>query len=145
MKHSIFMYAAVGATVVLSTLAHAQQSCTAGRSAFITGQTPFRTGMLKVGDKTLKIHLDGCNFQPFFKSKAAKGPRRDFFCFTDNADLFALRYEWKVSFKFIDGNLFTGKVQESKVPLVVNLLQDPWVAVTNGSQGKFNRYQRKGV
>jgi arylsulfatase A-like enzyme len=28
---------------------YAQQSCTAGRSAFITGQSPFRTGLLKVG------------------------------------------------------------------------------------------------
>jgi arylsulfatase A-like enzyme len=28
---------------------YGQQSCTAGRSAFITGQTPFRTGLLKVG------------------------------------------------------------------------------------------------
>ena len=28
---------------------YGQQSCTAGRSAFITGQYPFRTGLLKVG------------------------------------------------------------------------------------------------
>src|ERR1700736_2475689 len=28
---------------------YGQQSCTAGRSAFITGQTPFRTGLTKVG------------------------------------------------------------------------------------------------
>ena len=28
---------------------YGQQSCTAGRAAFITGQTPFRTGLLKVG------------------------------------------------------------------------------------------------
>jgi arylsulfatase len=28
---------------------YGQQSCTAGRAAFITGQTPYRTGMLKVG------------------------------------------------------------------------------------------------
>ena len=28
---------------------YAQQSCTAGRSAFITGQHPFRTGLLKAG------------------------------------------------------------------------------------------------
>ena len=28
---------------------YGQQSCTAGRSAFITGQTPYRTGLLKVG------------------------------------------------------------------------------------------------
>jgi arylsulfatase A-like enzyme len=31
------------------TDAYAQQSCTAGRAAFITGQSPFRTGLLKVG------------------------------------------------------------------------------------------------
>jgi arylsulfatase A-like enzyme len=28
---------------------YAQQSCTAGRAAFILGQSPFRTGLLKVG------------------------------------------------------------------------------------------------
>src|SRR5512137_1500910 len=28
---------------------YGQQSCTAGRAAFITGQTPFRTGLTKVG------------------------------------------------------------------------------------------------
>ena len=28
---------------------YAQQSCTAGRSAFITGQHPFRTGLLTIG------------------------------------------------------------------------------------------------
>jgi arylsulfatase len=33
----------------LFTDAYAQQSCTAGRAAFITGQSGFRTGMLKIG------------------------------------------------------------------------------------------------
>ena len=33
----------------LFTDTYAQQSCTAGRSAFITGQHPIRTGLLKVG------------------------------------------------------------------------------------------------
>ena len=28
---------------------YGQQSCTAGRAAFITGQSPVRTGLLKVG------------------------------------------------------------------------------------------------
>src|SRR5579862_6333391 len=36
---------------------YAQQSCTAGRSAFITGQTPFRTGLLKVGMPAAKQGL----------------------------------------------------------------------------------------
>ena len=34
---------------MLFTDAYADQSCTAGRSSFITGQSPFRTGMSKVG------------------------------------------------------------------------------------------------
>src|SRR5208283_5323725 len=33
----------------LFTDAYAQQSCTAGRAAFITGQSPIRTGLFKVG------------------------------------------------------------------------------------------------
>ncbi len=33
----------------LFTDAYAEQSCTAGRSSFITGQHPFRTGLLRVG------------------------------------------------------------------------------------------------
>ena len=31
------------------TDAYSEQSCTAGRSAFVTGQHPIRTGLLKVG------------------------------------------------------------------------------------------------
>ena len=34
---------------LLFTDYYGEQSCTAGRSAFITGQSPFRTGLLKVG------------------------------------------------------------------------------------------------
>ena len=34
---------------MLFTDGYGQQSCTAGRSAFITGQSPLRTGLLKVG------------------------------------------------------------------------------------------------
>jgi len=34
---------------MMFTDAYAEQSCTAGRSAFITGQSPFRTGLSKVG------------------------------------------------------------------------------------------------
>jgi arylsulfatase len=34
---------------VMFTDAYAQQSCTAGRAAFITGQSPLRTGLLRVG------------------------------------------------------------------------------------------------
>jgi arylsulfatase A-like enzyme len=81
----------------------------------------------KAGDKTFKNHLDGYNFALFFKGEVAEGPRREFFYFSDNADLMALRHNaWKVSFKTIQGNLFTGKEDSTNVPLVTNLRQDPW-------------------
>jgi arylsulfatase len=83
-------------------------------------------GMI-VGGKTFKNHLDGYNFLPYFKGEADTGPRREFFYFTDNGDLTALRYnDWKISFKTIKGNLFTGKVETTNVPLVTNLRMDPW-------------------
>jgi arylsulfatase A-like enzyme len=81
----------------------------------------------KAGNKTFKNHLDGYNFLPFFKGEVAEGPRHEFFYFTDNGDLTALRYDaWKVSFKTIEGNLFTGKEDSTNVPLVTNLRADPW-------------------
>jgi arylsulfatase len=39
------------------TDAYGQQSCTAGRAAFITGQSPYRTGLTKVGMPGLDIGL----------------------------------------------------------------------------------------
>jgi arylsulfatase A-like enzyme len=84
-------------------------------------------GGMTVGEKTFKVHLDGYNFQPFLKGDVAEGPRKEFFYFTDNGDLNALRYgDWKLSFKTIKGNLFTGTGDTTNVPLVTNLRQDPW-------------------
>jgi arylsulfatase A-like enzyme len=82
---------------------------------------------IKVGAKTFKTHLDGYNFLPFFKGGTKGGPRHEFFYFGSGADLMALRYDdWKVSFKTIKGNLFTGQVETTTAPIVTNLRQDPW-------------------
>jgi hypothetical protein len=51
--------------------------------------TPAKEKLLngfKAGDKTFKTHLDGYNFLPYFKGEVAKGPRREFFYFSDSAD-----------------------------------------------------------
>jgi arylsulfatase A-like enzyme len=89
----------------------------------------------KAGDKTFNNHLDGYNFMPFFKGDIDAGPRHEFFYFSDNGDLMAIRYNaWKVSFKTIQGNLFTGNETTTNVPLVTNLRADPW-----------ERYQSEGM
>jgi arylsulfatase len=84
------------------------------------------TGM-KVGEKTFKVHLDGYNFMPFFKGEVAAGPRHEFFYFGPDADLLAMRYDdWKINFKTIKGNLFSGQIETTTAPIVTNLRQDPW-------------------
>ena len=89
----------------------------------------------KAGAKTFKNYLDGYNFKPFFEGEVTEGPRHEFFYFSDNADLMAIRYNaWKVTFKTITGNLFTGKEDSTNVPLVTNLRADPW-----------ERYQSEGM
>ena len=47
----------IAAEGALFTDYYAQQSCTAGRAAFILGQTPFRTGLSKVGMPAAKQGL----------------------------------------------------------------------------------------
>ena len=43
---------------MLFTHAYGEQSCTAGRAAFVTGQSGFRTGLLKVGLPGAKEGMD---------------------------------------------------------------------------------------
>jgi arylsulfatase A-like enzyme len=68
---------------------YAQQSCTAGRSAFITGQSPFRTGLLKVGlpgaalglqkeDPTIADLLKNQGYMTFQHGKNHLGDRNEF-------------------------------------------------------------------
>ena len=57
--------------------------------------------------RTTSTAITSC---PYFKGEVAEAPRREFFYFSDNGDLMALRYNaWKISFKTIEGNLFTGR------------------------------------
>jgi len=82
---------------------------------------------MKVGEKTYKNHLDGYNFMPLFAGKADQGPRKEFFYFSDNGKILALRHgPWKLTFTSIEGNLFTGHELTTNIPVVTNLRQDPW-------------------
>ena len=69
---------------------YAQQSCTAGRAAFITGQSPIRTGLTKVGlpgsdlgikkeDPTLAELLKAQGYLTFQHGKNHLGDRNEFF------------------------------------------------------------------
>ena len=57
----------------------------------------------KAGDKTYKVHLDGYNLLPYLTGRRRAAPAIEFFYFSDDGDLMALRYKnWKVHFMVQD-------------------------------------------
>ena len=53
----------------------------------------------KLDNKSFHVHLDGYNLMPFFKGEVAAAPRKEFLYWSDDGDLFALRYnDWKIVF-----------------------------------------------
>lgn len=54
---------------------------------------------LTIGDMTYKVHVDGYNLMPLWSGEATESPRQEFFYWTDDGDLAALRFNnWKVHF-----------------------------------------------
>ena len=81
--------------------------------------------------KTFRVHLDGYNFLPYLTGETDKGPRIEFFYFSDDGDLVATRYDnWKLVFaeQRVPGHApgLGGAVRELRVPLMFNLRTDPF-------------------
>ena len=84
----------------------------------------------KAGAKTFKVHLDGYNQLPFLTGKTDKGPRDEFFYFSDDGDLFAMRYDnWK--FVFAEQReqgtcqIWAEPFTRLRLPHIYNLRTDP--------------------
>jgi arylsulfatase A-like enzyme len=83
-----------------------------------------------IGGKTFKNHLDGYNFLPYLTGQEAKGPRKEFYYFNDDAQLTALRYDnWKLVFleQRAPGTLqvWAEPFTPLRVPKIFNLRLDP--------------------
>ena len=49
--------------------------------------------------KTFKVHLDGYDLLPYLTGEVDESPREEFFYFSDDGDLVAMRYDnWKIVF-----------------------------------------------
>jgi arylsulfatase len=88
---------------------------------------------LEAGGVTYKNHLDGYNFLPYLTGAQAKGPRKEFFYFTDEGDLAAMRYEnWKLHFLVQDQpgtlEIWQREFRQLRTPLLFNLRTDPYEA-----------------
>ncbi len=98
----------------------------------------------KVGDKTYKVHLDGYNFLPFLTEPEEKWPRREFFYFSDDGDLAALRVDqWKVLFleQRAEGfDVWAEPFVPLRVPRIFNLRTDPLERAIHEGMG-YQRWQ----
>jgi arylsulfatase len=85
----------------------------------------------QAGSKSFRVHLDGYNLLPYLTGEAAASPRTEFFYFSDDGDLVALRYDnWKVVFmqQRMPGTLaiWAEPFVATRVPFLYNLRTDPF-------------------
>ena len=102
----------------------------------------------KAVGKTFKVHLDGYNFVPYLTGKVKKGPRIEFFYFSDDGDLLAFRYDnWKMHFKVQDTPgtlaLWQTEFRSLRLPYLFNLRTDPYERATITSNNYWNWYIRR--
>jgi len=106
--------------------------CSRGRRAGYHGKAPQG---LQGRETTFKVHLDGYNLLPYLTGQEAKSPRKEFFYFSDEGDLTALRYDnWKLIFaeQKTPGTLavWMDPFTMLRVPLIFNLRLDPYERAT---------------
>jgi arylsulfatase len=87
-------------------------------------------GGMKVGNTTYKIHLDGYDQLSYLTGSVAESPRKEFFYFSDDGNLLAMRYErWKMHFSIQQHRGFEVWSREFtplRVPLILDLHGDPF-------------------
>jgi arylsulfatase len=84
----------------------------------------------KLANKTVKVHLDGYNLLPFFKGEVKESPRNEFIYWSDDGDIYAIRYgRWKTV--FIEQNhegleIWSKEPEKLRLPKIFDLYQDPF-------------------
>jgi len=100
----------------------------------VAGNTDVKEKLLtgyEANGKTYKNHLDGYNFLPYLTGQEEKGPRIEFFYFSDDGDLMALRYNnWKLHFMVQDQagtlEIWQRDFRGLRLPYLYNLRTDPY-------------------
>ena len=80
--------------------------------------------------RTFKVHLDGYNFIPHLTGQEKKGPRKEFFYFSDDGELVGLRYnQWKLVFaeqRSRTWRVWSEPFVPLRLPKLFNLRTDPF-------------------
>ncbi len=87
-------------------------------------------GNVEAIGREYKVHLDGYNLLPYFKGETEEAPRHEFFYWTDDGDIAALRYNnWKIVFMEQRAHGFDVWQEPFVVlrfPKLLNLRSDPF-------------------
>jgi len=97
--------------------------------------------------KKFKVHLDGYNFLPYLTGQETTSPRIEYFYFSDDGDLLALRHgNWKVQFKVQDEpgtlRIWQREFENLRLPYLFNLKTDPYERATITSNTYWDWYIR---
>ena len=95
------------------------------------------TGYQAAG-KTFKVHLDGYDLRPLLDGSGAD-PRKEFFYWTDDGNLAALRYDrWKILFlqqRAVGFKTWSDPLVPLRVPLIEDLRADPFERAESEAEG----------
>ena len=84
----------------------------------------------RVNGRKVNVHLDGYNFLPYFTGEEENGPREEFFYFTDDGSVSALRYnDWKINFTIQRAHgmaVWSEPYVAQRLPMYTNLRMDPF-------------------
>ena len=84
----------------------------------------------RAGGQTFKVHLDGYDFLPYLTGKADKGPRQEFFYFSDDGKLVSMRNgDWKMVFAEQRARRFDvwrDEFTDLRIPKIFHLRRDPF-------------------
>jgi arylsulfatase A-like enzyme len=84
----------------------------------------------QLDNKSFHVHLDGYNLIPYFKGEVKDSPRKDFLYWSDDGDLFAIRYgRWKTV--LIQQNhegldIWMKGYETLRIPKIFDLRADPF-------------------
>jgi arylsulfatase len=97
----------------------------------------------KAAGKDFKVHLDGYNFLPYLTGKEKKGPREEFFYFSDDGQMLGVRFDnWKVAFSVqdVEGTfeVWQNPFRTLRMPYLFNLRTDPYERATITSNNYNN-------
>lgn len=85
---------------------------------------------MKAGSSTYKVHLDGYDLLPYLTGKEAESPRKEFYYFSDDGNLLAMRsMRWKLHFSIQEHRGFevwSRGFTYLRAPLIIDLEADPF-------------------